>query len=143
MNATQVFANATKQYLTGVAAEGRAGGSPTAVRGALQQRRHFYPGNVSLRGDSSQQVTASVDDLLFCWSSTGASAAPAELSSHSLASTVAGEQRSISVLAQIPAFRQVQQPAPDLSVSTHHRQRSSGSSTGGVTQRRSSAPLKQ
>lgn len=63
---TQVFANAAKQYLTGAAAEGRAGGSSsTTVRGALQQRRAFYPGNVSLRGDSSQQVPACLADVLF------------------------------------------------------------------------------
>jgi hypothetical protein len=52
-----VFANAAKQYLSGAAAEGRAGGvSTSGVRNALQQRRQFYPGNAGLRGDASQQV---------------------------------------------------------------------------------------
>jgi hypothetical protein len=52
-----VFANAAKQYLSGAAAEGRAGGvSASGVRSALQQRRQFYPGNAGLRGDASQQV---------------------------------------------------------------------------------------
>lgn len=52
-----MFANAAKQYLSGVAAEGRAGSvSTSGVRSALQQRRQFYPGNAGLRGDASQQV---------------------------------------------------------------------------------------